>query len=262
MRCVIEDKATPKTGGVTNHAHKKRIARKACLHKFNPPVPPAGYPILPYPHDSNKGNEPNFFTTSPLIFSSTPLLHYSTSAPTMRNKPNPSPANAQKQTANCQKMRNEPNYRIPSVPPPHIHAKRTQFPPLPPSHRPKNAKGIQSTNYEPPTTNYLCKTNPIYTRPTIKNAKRTQFTVPPPHLFHETNPITAYQVSRHPIFMRNEPNFHHCHHPTDPKMQNEPNFACATPAQKPNYAKRTQFAPLPLYFPGWTFCRELVCWFR
>ena len=46
MHRIIGDKATPKTGGVTNRAHTKRIARKACLHKFNPPVPPAGYPGL------------------------------------------------------------------------------------------------------------------------------------------------------------------------------------------------------------------------
>ena len=53
------------------------------------------------------------------------------------------------------------------------------------------------------------KTNPISVRLTIKNAKRTQSTPTPacPTTQKcETNPIFAYQASRQPRFLRNEPN--------------------------------------------------------
>ena len=128
-------------------------------------------------------------------------------SPITQNEPNFSPANSQSPKAKSCFSRNEPNLT--------------------------------------PATPRLRKTNPIYTRPTIKNAKRTQFTVPPPHLYHETNPITAYQVSRHPMFMRNEPNFQQPIYILqstiyNPMAQSPYGQGPGTPGC-PHYAKQTQF---------------------
>ncbi len=83
-------------------------------------------------------------------------------------------------------MRNEPNSHIPGVPPPPVFAIRTQ-----------------STNPEPPTTNYLRETNPISRAP---------------HPAHDQK-------------MRNEPNFVPL---ATPKMQNEPNLHPANSRNEPN----------------------------
>ncbi len=121
-----------------------------------------------------------------------------------------------------------PDYAKRTQSQPGKYTKRTQSPP-PPSHRPKN-----------------CETNPIPTRfgfhpsQTIPHcAKRTQLPrtagVSPafPLPLCETNPISAYQVSRSPLFMRNEPN--------SPLPQ---------PGPRPKYTKRTQllhhFSSTPL----------------
>ncbi len=130
-------------------------------------------------------------------------------------------------------------------------AKQTQFPPRP---RPKCAKQTQFTI---PTTKTR-ETNPIYTRPTIKNAKRTQ--LPPRHPIYKLPPTnyeqknakrTQFRPRRDPVFtihcslfthLRNEPNS------SRPKTRNEPNPGTHTvppPSPSSNYAKRTQSAVLP-----------------
>ncbi len=66
------------------------------FNKTNPiPVPPPYRCRLAGIHSPHCENEPNYFTTSPLLFSSSPLLHFSTSpllhlpSPILRNEPNP-----------------------------------------------------------------------------------------------------------------------------------------------------------------------------
>ncbi len=115
------------------------------------------------------------------------------------------------------------------------HARSCETNPIPQGRQPEYAKRTQSTNHELPTTNYLC----------------------------ETNPIPEYQVSRYPIFIRNEPNFHHppilprwlkvspgapgnpIPAPPPPNMRNRPNSTARTPAIFPpaHYAKQAQFTP-------------------
>ena len=68
--------------------------------------------------------------------------------------------------------------------------------------------------------------NPIPARPT---ANRQQ----PKATFCETNPIPAYQVSRRPLFQRNEPNLP----PQPPYRWRLAGFPM------PDYTKRTQFTP-------------------
>jgi len=80
-------------------------------------------------------------------------------------------------------IRNEPNSRIPSVPPPHIYAKRTQFTVPPASCRPYSTP-IRKTNPIPvrarpgaPGCPYRTKRTQFPPRQTCgepKNAKRTQ----------------------------------------------------------------------------------------
>ncbi len=125
-----------------------------------------------------------------------------------------------------------------------------------PHHRlaaqPKKAKRTQSTDRQHPKKrnepNFRCseqilttndcrlktafnKTNPIPPRPTANRQH-------PQAAFCETNPIHAYQVSSHPMFMRNEPNSHVP--PASPRHSDTP-----TDASNVLYAKRTQFLPGP-----------------
>ena len=95
MRPVVADRAAPKTGGDTNNAHPKRIARKACLHKFNPGLSAGDPHTLTLPH-------PNYAKR-------TQFQHTNLSRRTLF-------------------LRNEPNSRAPSVPLPPVSSKRTQFP--------------------------------------------------------------------------------------------------------------------------------------
>ncbi len=78
------------------------------------------------------------------------------------------------------------------------NAKRTQSTPMVTLPHPKKSKRTHSTNPELPTTNQFIQNEPNYHPPTTQMCK--------------TNPITAYQVSRRPLFQRNEPNPHpRCH---------------------------------------------------
>ncbi len=110
----------------------------------------------------------------------------------MRNQPNPrlEPPNLQSTIYNLQSlpspnMRNEPNSRISSVPPPPVSAKQTQFTPPPPSPQPKYAKRTQfrPANSQQPTTKKY-ETNPI-SSPLVPHA----YSLVP--RFHETNPISG-----------------------------------------------------------------------
>ncbi len=92
---------------------------------------------------------------------------------------------------NNPKIRNEPNFRIPSVPPTPISAKRTQFTPTPawptiqicetnPISYRWRLPGFPNPKMrnEPNSTRRIYETNPICPTPTIcrpKNTKRTQF---------------------------------------------------------------------------------------
>ncbi len=121
---------------------------------------------------------------------------------------------------NTQKMRNEPNCRTPSVPPPPISAKRTQLP-----YRWRLA-GFSSP----------------------KNTKRTQFTTTPTQL-RETNPILAPTPATHDPIMRNEPNFIPPH---DQNPRNEPNSRVAfriSPRPNPNFYETNPIYPPPSFTP-------------
>ncbi len=139
-----------------------------------------------------------------------------------------------------QKMQNEPNSRTPSVPPPPISAKRTQFP-----------------HTKCPTAPHLCETNPIpahqvshhplfqRNEPNLpsrhaahdpKNTKRTQFRIPhapPTAEKRETNPISP---PRHPDYAKRT------QFPLSCPLRHSRESAESTNYQ-PIYAKRTQFAP-------------------
>ncbi len=80
------------------------------------------------------------------------------------------------------------------------------------------------------------KTNPISDAVELRKTRKCK-----------TNPIPAYQVSRQPLFQRNEPK---SHRPYDTIMQNEPNprrgqaqSGETNPIPPGYYAKRTQFQP-------------------
>ncbi len=144
------------------------VEGRACIHLYNPPVPPAGYLTRPrsiaiptFPQ-----NEPN-----PRCWP----------AKNTRNKPN-LPRRHRPHDPN---MRNEPNSRIPGVPPLPISAKRTQSPDT-------QAKA------KPLCINDLTKIGDSYLFLTIRRLAHDQNTrnkpnspvpsVPPPQKC-ETNPI-------------------------------------------------------------------------
>ncbi len=112
--------------------------------------------------------------------------------------------------------------------PPPISAKRTQFPPHPPSADPKNSKRTQFTAPQPSRQlphPVFYETNPISPRPTTQLRETNPIYEPPTTNYEpkkcETNPI--YRIAT--IL------------PAEPSriMRNEAN------SRPPNYAKRTQF---------------------
>ncbi len=112
-------------------------------------------------------------------------------------------ANCQNPTANSQKMRNEPNSRIPTVPPPPISAKRTQS--LPGNY----AKQTQSTvppASRCPRSTQMRKTNPI--------------SIPPAPLMVENEPNLPSRQPNHPPLCKTNPIYHTT---TLPIMRNKPN---------------------------------------
>ncbi len=79
-------------------------------------------------------------------------------------------------------MRNEPNSRTPSLPPPRIYAKRTQFRP-----RPR------------PSSHQKCETNPICSDQLYETNPISRTTTRPMSKMRKTNTI-------YDLFLRNEPN--------------------------------------------------------
>ena len=163
-------------------SHRPNYTKRTQFHNANSQSPTA--------NSQKIRNEPNFHRSGPVEaqkYETNPIpAHQVSHRPIfMRNEPNPS-------TAAIFPARPYPKY-----------AKQTQFQPGP---RPKYAKRTQSTNHEPPTTNYLSETNPI-PRPTNSQPPKAN------SYFYETNPILAYQVSRRPLFQRNEPNYRSPHDP-------------------------------------------------
>ena len=247
MRCVIKDNATPKTGGVTSHAHPKRIARKACLHKFNPPVPPAGYPQPapinpPTPHICKTNPIPAHFEPTTLPEGQSRFIGKPNSHKPTANRQRPTPQKCETNPIPPRSVRMQTNETNPILT--HQVSHRPLFPRNEPNLRTTNhqlrtiyAKRTQFQHTQRPTAPYFCKTNPIYTATDLwktKNAKRTQSTnheLPttnqPPQLC-ETNPISAYPAPRRPLF-----------------LQNEPNSPPRPPDPQPKRAKRTQFYTSP-----------------
>ncbi len=168
-------------------------AKRTQSHKANSPKTP-NKPNSSPPHDQKCKTNPISSRGMPQIRETNPIYTRPKSEtnpisayPASRHPKNAkrtqfTQANSQSPKANSQKMQNEPNFSIPSVPPPPISAKRTQF--RPPTTRPTTQK------YE---------TNPISARPTAKSKQPTAKKC-------ETNPISAYPASHHPLFWRNEPN--------------------------------------------------------
>ncbi len=163
--------------------------------------------------------------------------------------------------------RNEPNFSIPSVPPPPIYAKRTlrtiarrrraSTNITPRFHR----RGTPAYPDQSPTTQKY-ETNPIYTPHTPKYAKRTQFHPPQdPNARNEPNPSqprwpkvspdahretqstnyeppTTIQICEtNPISAPNRP-------PHDPKIRNEPNSTPPTAKSKQPTAKKCETNPI------------------
>ncbi len=157
-------------------------------------------------------NEPNFIPPPPRITRNEPnlpsrQLHIATfSAKRTQSQLGPQPKYAKRTQShpaprascpqkcetnpiyhpNNQKMRNEPNFRIPSDPPTPISGKRTQSPSKPPIYE------LRTTNYEL----YYAKRTQFPPRPPThdpKSAKRTQFPPRPPiynpqHTIYNPNP--------------------------------------------------------------------------
>jgi hypothetical protein len=153
------------------------------------------------------------------------------------------------------KKRNEPN-------------KETQAAGLPPLY-------LTPTEVGDTPTVKISKTNPIYTRPTIKKSKRTQFTVPPPpsprtknakrtQFSHTRCPATPYLCETNPIYRtagvspaspppitRNEPNSHpHAAFPTFSSLLSPLSRATA---RAPNYLKPN------IHYPSTTEEDEQEC---
>ena len=130
-------------------------------------------PIYPPAIPANAQNEPNF-----------PHAHH---PPTQKCETNPIPSLSfprKRESTNCF-SRNEPNFRIPSVPPPHIHAKRTQ------SHqieRPPQAGLLHLTPvFQPGIPHDTKKRNePNFRRDPQSMDVRSRHAVPLPR---ETNPM-------------------------------------------------------------------------
>ena len=202
MRCGIEDKATPKTGGVTNRAYPTVASR------FEPGISKSGFPPI------CRGE---LCKTNPIYPGHTP------------------------------KTQNEPNSHIPSVPPPPISAKRTQFAPtltIPHTKKSKRTQFHQANSQSPKAKSCFSRNEPNFTRggpmedQNMRNkpnsasptslatphfTKRTQFTTQPGNLTYGHDPPVA----------------------DAPNAQNEPNSARPTANRQPQKAKICETNPIP-----------------
>ncbi len=219
MRCVIKDKATPKTGGVTNQCpsnhHQIERAPKVCILLLN-----SGFsPIMQ--------NKPNPTSPTAQKYETNPIYRPTTQMCETNPIPEgPNPQDPCTGTA-CRApiLRNEPNLPTARLLParPHLdYAKRTQFPPSRPADNP-------NMRNEPNLHPEKMRNDPNSRIPSVPpppiSAKRTQSTLPPPG--HTPN-------------VRNEPNFHPAARPTTQNMRNEPNLPYGHGMPCPKNAKRTQ----------------------
>ena len=176
---------------------KNNRTPKACLHQFNPPVPPAT-------------------TSRPKYVKRTQFA--TTARPILRNEPNPSPANSQKLL-----------FTKRTQSPPGNSAKRTQFQYTKCPDHPKKTKRTQFQLATLPKVSPDLSGNPIST---YQVSRHTQKMRNEPNLLHpysptdpkkrnepnfscsrpverqknETNPIYAYPSPAHDPKIRNEPN--------------------------------------------------------
>ncbi len=211
----IKDKATPKTGGVTNRAHSTTASR------FEPGISKSGFPPdlsgCNYAKRTQLPPCPRPKCAKRTQFATTATQPHTNNAKRTQSQPDPRPnppKNAkrtqfpptQQPIAKCQTLfvRNEPKYHPPQDP--NVEAKRrsarcgpkrTQFATTVTLPHTKNAKRTQSTprkntkrtqfpHTKCPAAPYLCETNPIpqaqlpkANSQQPKNAKQTQSTVPP-----------------------------------------------------------------------------------
>ncbi len=236
MRCVIRDKATPKTGGVTNRA------QPTAASGFAPGISKSGFPpscLVPIAsclnftkrtqlpttniHSTIYNTQslgpisarphPHFCETNPIY--RTAGVSPAFPAPNMRNEPNPSTGTA----CRAPVSQNEPNSRIPSAPPPPVSAKRTQ------SHKANSQKMQNEPNSTRPTANsQKMRNEPNLTRPTPKKCETNPIPAWPTTQICETNPITtrptAQKCETNPIF----PPRASCLVPRAPNTRNEPNY--------------------------------------
>ncbi len=217
----------------------------------NSPRPPIAYCLLPGAYCLLFTKQTQFRPPLvPQLHETNPISAYQASRHPLctRNKPN------LHRGGYVEDQKNETN----PIPPGEF-TKRTQSQPGP---QPKNAKRTQSqpgknakqTQFTTPTPK-KCKTNPIsspsclvphasclvpplyetnpISTPTAPRLRETNpISTPAAPAFRKTNPIPAYQVSRHPLFQRNEPN------PTKPTANRQQPIANS---QQPKNAKQTQF---------------------
>ena len=165
----------------------------------------------------------------------------------MRNEPNLSPANSQKPKAKSQQpnMRNEPNSRTPSVPPPPIYAKRTQFPP---GQHPKAKSQKLLLQNEPnlhhahPASHQKNETNPIYPHAPLFTIHCSLLTILRKRTQFPTNNI----------------------HSTIDNIQSLGPIPTAGDLWRTKKAKQTQFTPpstihnIQYTIPGWFFVDKSV----
>ena len=165
---------------------------QACIHLYNPPVPPAGYLSRPrsIAPPQKTQNEPNLHRDAPVEdgkFETKPICPHARpdyakrtqfqprrtgGGPNTRNEPNLilSRASIWRNEPNPTRRNYETNPICPTTTLPHAkNAKRTQFPPGP---QPKNAKRTQS---QPPIIENEPNLRPQPPGPRPKCAKRTQF---------------------------------------------------------------------------------------
>ena len=228
MHPTIKDKATSKTGGVTNQCPKnhhqiERTPKAGILWLTRTfqcgmrPAPTKKYETNPISVRARHA-VPQLCETNPIAppllpFSSSPLLPPPSSI--MQNKPNLLPGHDPN-------IRNEPN--LPSPRP--KYSKQTQFTTPRLAQDPKNAK---RTQFRPAVIPPRCPKVSQEFIPTCRGF------IGEPNLLH-------HQVPRHPLFQRNEPNPGTTMPETNP-ISAPPHASCL------HYAKRTQSPPHAVFPP-------------